>query len=95
MVVATSVSVKTSDLTILVGILGSAWLVNHKSENKQYVAKKVILQGLSDREQAGCMMEAGILKSLNHPNIVGYKESFLGNNSLTIIMEYCEGKSNC
>lgn len=38
------------------------------------------------------MMEAGLLKNLKHPNIVGYKESFLGNNSLTIIMEYCEGK---
>lgn len=38
------------------------------------------------------MGEASILKTLDHPNIVGYKESFLGNNSLTIIMEYCEGK---
>jgi len=36
------------------------------------------------------MGEASILKTLDHPNIVGYKESFLGNNSLTIIMEYCE-----
>ena len=36
------------------------------------------------------MMEAGLLKNLNHPNIVAYKESFLGHNSLTIIMEYCE-----
>ena len=39
------------------------------------------------------MLEAGLLKNLDHPNIVGYKESFLGNNSLTIIMEYCDGKS--
>ena len=38
------------------------------------------------------MQEAGLLKNLNHPNIVGYKESFLGNNTLIIIMEYCEGK---
>ena len=67
-------------------------MVKHKAEDKSYVAKKVVLAGLSEREQAGCMMEAGLLKELNHPNIVGYKESFLGNNSLTIIMEYCEGK---
>lgn len=40
------------------------------------------------------MMEAGLLKNLDHPNIVGYKESFLGNNSLIIIMGYCEGKSS-
>ena len=38
------------------------------------------------------MQEAGLLKNLDHPNIVGYKESFLGNNTLIIIMEYCEGK---
>ena len=58
----------------------------------KYVAKKVILQGLGQREQDGCMMEAGLLKNLDHPNIVAYKESFLGNNSLVIVMEYCEGK---
>ena len=64
----------------------------HKEEQKKYVAKKVILDGLGAKEQSGCMMEAGLLKNLDHPNIVAYKESFLGNNSLVIIMEYCEGK---
>ena len=67
----------------------------HKDEQVKYVAKKVILEGLGDKEQAGCMMEAGLLKNLEHPNIVAYKESFLGNNSLIIIMEYCDGKSLC
>ena len=71
-------------------MLGSAWLVRHIEEDKKYVAKKVILEGLGQKEQASCMMEAGLLKNLNHPNIVAYKESFLGNNSLIIIMEYCE-----
>lgn len=50
----------------------------------------MVLEGLGEKEQAGCMMEASVLKNLNHPNIVGYKESFLGNNNLTIIMDYCE-----
>ena len=71
-------------------MLGSAWLVRHVEENIKYVAKKVVLEGLGSREQEGCMMEAGLLKNLVHPNIVAYKESFLGNNSLIIIMEYCE-----
>ena len=57
------------------------------------MAKKVILEGLGNKEQEGCMMEAGLLKNLTHPNIVDYKESFMGNNSLVIVMEYCEGKS--
>ena len=65
----------------------------HRGEQQKYVAKKVVLEGLGAKEQEGCMLEAGLLKNLDHPNIVGYKESFLGNNHLTIIMEYCDGKS--
>ena len=72
--------------------IGAAFIVMHKEENKKYVAKKVILEGLGSKEQASCMMEAGLLKNLDHPNIVAYKESFLGQNSLIIIMEYCDGK---
>ena len=72
--------------------LGSAWLVLHKVENVKYVAKKVLLDGLPPKEQNNCKMEAGLLKNLVHPNIVNYKESFLGDDSLVIIMEYCEGK---
>jgi len=36
-------------------------------------------------------MEVNLLRSLEHPNIVSYKESFLSSNQLIIIMEYCEG----
>ena len=56
---------------------GSAWLIRHKGEDKKYVAKKIILEGLSAREQEGCMLEVNLLKNLDHPNIVSYKESFL------------------
>ena len=45
----------------------------HKAEQKKYVAKKVVLAGLGEKEQQGCMLEAGLLKNLNHPNIVAYK----------------------
>lgn len=37
---------KASCLTVL----GSAWLVIHKFEGKKYIAKKVILEGLSSKE---------------------------------------------
>ena len=36
-------------------------------------------------------MEVELLKSLNHPNIVGYKTSYISQGLLIIIMEYCEG----
>jgi len=38
------------------------------------------------------MMEVNLLRNLDHPNIVKYKESFLTSNLLIIVMEYCEGK---
>ncbi len=75
------------------GNFGAAMLVSHKKENgKKYIAKKIMLQGLSPKEQEGCMMEVNLLKNLDHPNIVSYKESFLTSNQLVIVMEYCEGK---
>lgn len=64
----------------------------HRKESRKYIAKKVILQGLSSREQEGCMLEVNLLKNLKHPNIVAYKESFLVPEMLIIIMEFCEGK---
>jgi serine/threonine protein kinase len=64
----------------------------HKFEGKKYIAKKVILEGLSAKEQEGCMLEVNLLKNLKHPNIVAYKESFLVPGMMIIIMEFCEGK---
>ena len=80
-------SVSSSTLTSK----GSAWLVIHQLEGKKYIAKKVILDGLSAREQESCMLEVNLLKNLNHPNIVTYKESFLLPSMIVIIMEFCEG----
>lgn len=65
--------------------------MNHLKEDKKYVAKKVILEGLSTKEQDNCMLEVNLLKNLDHPNIVAYKESFLTPGMMVIVMEYCEG----
>jgi NIMA (never in mitosis gene a)-related kinase len=54
------------------------------------VAKKIILDGMSPSEQEGCMQEVNLLKNLDSPNIVAYKDSFYSQGMLIIIMEYCE-----
>ena len=46
--------------------------------------------GLEEKEHMNCMLEVNLLKNLKHPNIVEYKESFLTQSQLIIIMEYCE-----
>lgn len=72
------------------GSFGCAMIVNHRKENKKYIAKKIILEGLQQKEQEACMMEVNLLKNLDHPNIVKFKESFFNTNLLVIVMEYCE-----
>lgn len=67
-------------------------LVTHKKEGKKYIAKRVNLEAMPDKEQESCMMEVNLLKNLDHVHIVAYKESFLSSNLLVIVMEYCEGK---
>jgi len=47
--------------------------VNHRAEGKQYIAKKVMLSGLKQKEKEGAMLEVTLLKNLDHPNIVSYK----------------------
>ena len=32
------------------GNFGSAWHVKHRTEGKEYIAKKVVLQGLAEKE---------------------------------------------
>jgi len=52
-----------------------------------------LLEALSEKEQEGAMMEVQLLKNLNHPNIVAYKQSYIDHGQMIIIMEYCEGKA--
>ena len=72
--------------------LGACYLVKHKQEGTEYIAKKILLGALQQSEQESAMNEVNLLKALNHPNIVAYKTSFITQGLLIIIMEYCEGK---
>ncbi|CEM11659.1 unnamed protein product [Vitrella brassicaformis CCMP3155] len=59
---------------------------------KLYIAKKVPLSYLSEKEQESAMKEVEVLRRLEHPNVVAYKDSFmLEGHVLVIVMQYCEG----
>lgn len=55
--------------------------------------KKVKMVKLSEREKQNALNEVRILASINHSNIIGYKEAFFedSTSSLCIIMEYADG----
>eukprot|EP00330_Aristerostoma_sp_ATCC50986_P006369 CAMPEP_0114593840 /NCGR_PEP_ID=MMETSP0125-20121206/15437_1 /TAXON_ID=485358 ORGANISM="Aristerostoma sp., Strain ATCC 50986" /NCGR_SAMPLE_ID=MMETSP0125 /ASSEMBLY_ACC=CAM_ASM_000245 /LENGTH=69 /DNA_ID=CAMNT_0001793427 /DNA_START=54 /DNA_END=263 /DNA_ORIENTATION=+ len=55
-----------------------------------YVAKKVLLGSLNEKEVNGAHFEVTVLKEMKHPHIVEYIDSFLEDGLLIIIMEYCE-----
>lgn len=74
------------------GAFGTAMLASLRSEpSKKVVAKKVILEGLGEREKQSCISEANLLKHLQHPNIVSFIESYINDDQLIIVLEYCEG----
>ena len=53
--------------------------------------KKIDLRRSSERDKLSAQQEAQLLKSLKHPNIVSYKESFHTDGYLHIVMLFCEG----
>ena len=57
---------------------------------------------MDEKEKNGALLEVPthftsiifkvqLLKELKHPHIVSYKDSFIEDGNLIIIMEYCEG----
>lgn len=46
-------------------------------DNEFYAIKKVKLNNLNDREKENALNEVRILASINHQNVVSYKESFI------------------
>ena len=74
------------------GSFGNVYLVKRKADNKIYAIKTVILEKLNKKEQENSVNEVRILASVNHPNVIGYKEAFWNDieSSLNIVMEYAD-----
>ena len=51
------------------------------------------MMALSEREKQNALNEIRLLASIQHPNIVQYKESFIDENDrcLYLVMEYADG----
>ena len=76
------------------GSFGKAYLAKCDNEDKKYVIKQVILDGMTDQEKRESFNEAVILKKLDHPNIIKFKEVFLQrkpNEALNIVTEFADG----
>jgi len=58
------------------GLFGSVYLVIRKKDKKIYALKTVILEKLNKKDQENSVNEVRILASINHPNVIGYREAF-------------------
>ena len=74
------------------GAFGSVCLVTRKADKTIYAMKSINIGKLDQNQREASLNEIRILASLNHPNIIGYKEAFYDENSrtLNIIMEYAD-----
>ena len=74
------------------GVFGSVIIVKRRQDKEIYAMKRVKISGLTKRELENSFNEVRLLASLNHKNVIGYREAFYDQNSntLNIVMEYAD-----
>lgn len=66
------------------GAYSQVFKVKRISDSQTYALKKVRLAPLKDKEKLNALNEVRILASINHPNIIGYKEAFIDESTRTL-----------
>ena len=74
------------------GAFSTVSLVKRKQDNKIYALKCVQISKLSIHEKQNSLNEVRLLASINHKNIIAYKESFYNekDQTLNLILEYAD-----
>lgn len=72
------------------GSYGRVDLCKRKSNGELVAVKKIKFGTMTVQERKKAFEEVKLLSELQHPNIVGYRESFQESNSLYIVMEYLD-----
>ncbi|KAI3388389.1 hypothetical protein SNEBB_003749 [Seison nebaliae] len=72
------------------GCFGVVKLVRNRINRRYYAMKRIDMKSSSLKALKNAEKEAKLLSRLKHPNIVSYKESFVNDGALYIIMAYCD-----
>lgn len=66
------------------GSFAQVFKVRRRIDSQYYALKQIKLSHLSPKEKTNALNEVRILASINHPNIIGYKEAFFDEDSDTL-----------
>ena len=87
---------RISDFTIIKklgdGAYSSVFKVRRKDDNDVYALKNVKMLSLSEKEKENALNEVRILASIDHPNVIAYRDAFIdeSTSSLCLVMEYAD-----
>jgi NIMA (never in mitosis gene a)-related kinase len=87
---------KIGDFTVLKklgdGAYSSVYKVKRLDDPEEYALKKVKMLNLTEKEKENALNEVRILASIDHPNVIGFKEAFIdeSTSSLCLVMEYAD-----
>ena len=75
------------------GAYSLVFQVKRLSDQKLYALKKVKLNKLKEKEKRNALNEVRFLASINHSNVISYKEAFFDDESqcLCLVMEFADG----
>lgn len=66
------------------GAYSSVYKVRRAEDQAVYALKKVKMLNLSDKEKENALNEVRILASINHNNVIAYKEAFIDEPSSSL-----------
>ena len=72
------------------GNYGTVYKGKDQRNGRVYCLKQIIMESHSDNERKEAEQECDLLKTLDHPGIVRYHEHFMHEDSLWVVMAYCE-----
>ena len=73
------------------GSFGHAVLVQSVADRKLYIMKIIDVSRMERKQKEEALNEVHVLKSMRHPYIVTYRESFMDKRCLCIVMDYADG----
>lgn len=73
------------------GSYGEVFRVVRKSDGKTYAMKKINIKSMKKNQITNTLNEVRILSSISHDFIVSYKEAFIEDNFMCIVMEFVGG----